>query len=204
MITSRKLPPDFLSFLKSIETSYLNEKDPIRQSGFGGGPVRWREEREPLLKAIEKDGNILDVCCANGFLLECLIKWSRELGIVLTPYGLDIGRKLIKLAQERFPQYKSNFHVGNSWNWKPSKQFKYVYSLYDCVPLEFLEEYIYRLLSRMVCPGGKLILGAYGSRSKGTPPFDIEDFLQSCGYSVDGVAEGGNPTITLFAWLVKK
>jgi hypothetical protein len=29
MITSRKLPPDFLSFLKSIETSYLNEKDPI-------------------------------------------------------------------------------------------------------------------------------------------------------------------------------
>ena len=201
MFTNRELPRDFLEHLSSLEVAYLAEDDPILQSGFSGGPRRWRAEREPILEAIEMNGDILDVGCANGFLLECLIAWASECGITLIPYGLDQGAQLIELAKKRFPNYKSNFYVGNAWDWEPPRQYRYVYTLYDCVPLEFLEEYVYRVLVRMVGAGGRLIVGAYGSRSQGTPPFDIKGFLESRGFSVAGTAEGGKPPVTSFAWV---
>lgn len=204
MATDRELPSSFLQQLEALETAYLAEDDPIRQSGFCGGPERWRAEREPILKAIETDGDLLDVGCANGYLLECLVNWAGERGIVLIPHGLDHGAQLIELAKQRFPQYESNFYVGNAWEWDPPRGFQYVYTLYDCVPPEFLGEYVERALARMVSPGGRLIIGAYGSRSRGTPPFDIRGFLKSRGFSVTGSAEGGNPPITSFAWIDKK
>jgi hypothetical protein len=67
------LPPDFLNRARSLEASYLQTDDPIRQSGFGGGSERWRAERSPILNAIESDGDMLDIGCANGYLLECLV-----------------------------------------------------------------------------------------------------------------------------------
>jgi SAM-dependent methyltransferase len=204
MYTNRKLPPDFLGHLKSLATSYLGDIDPIRQSGFGGGPERWRAEREPILDAIETDGDLLDIGCANGYLLESLIKWGLERGIKLTPFGLDLSAGLIHLAMKRLPDYRSNFYIGNVWDWKPPQKFKYVYSLYDCVPVEFLEEYIFRLFDRVVHPGGRLIIGAYGSRSQVIPPFDIKGFIESAGLSITGIITGGEPPITLFVWLDKE
>ncbi|MCK4858072.1 MAG: class I SAM-dependent methyltransferase [candidate division Zixibacteria bacterium] len=201
MITNRKLPDSFLELIKSLEESYLATDDPIRQSGFSGGPERWRLEREPILEAIETDGELLDIGCANGFLLECLRAWGGKRGIKLTPFGLDYGAKLIELAKRRLPEYRSNFYVGNAWDWRPPEKYRYVYTLYDCVPLGFLEEYVERLLSRVVCPGGRLIIGAYGSRSQDTPPFDIKSFLKSHGFSIAGTVIGGDPPVTSFAWL---
>lgn len=203
-MVDRKLPSSFLQQLKELEESYLAEGDPIRQSGFGGGPVRWRSEREPILEAIEMDGDLLDVGCANGFLLECLVEWASERGTALTPHGLDQGAELIELAKQRLPAHKSNFHVGNAWDWESPRQFQYVYTMHDCVPIEFLEEYIQRLLSRIVSTKGRLIIGAYGSRSQGTPPFDVEHFLKSRGFSVAGTAGDGKPPITSFAWVDKQ
>ena len=204
MFSDRRLPASFLQQLKELEKSYLGEGDPIRQSGFGGGAERWHSEREPILEAINEDGDLLDIGCANGYLLECLVEWAGEHGRVLTPYGLDQGVKLIELAKQRFPQYESNFYVGNSWDWEPPKQFKYVYTMHDCVPIEFLEEYLQRLLSRVVCTGGRLIIGAYGSRSQRSRPFDIEDFLKPRGFSIAGKVEGGDPPLTSFAWTDKQ
>jgi len=166
--------------------------------------VRWRAEREPILEAIETHGDLLDVGCANGFLLECLVEWASERGIALVPYGIDQGAKLIEIARQRLPAHKSNFHVGNAWDWEPPRQFQYVYTMHDCVPIEFLEEYLQRLLSRVVCTEGRLIIGAYGSRSQGTPPFDVEGFLESRGFSIVGTGEGGKPPITSFAWVDKQ
>ena len=163
MFTDRSLPSEFLDRLKSLEQSYLAENDPVRQSGFGGGTQRWRTEREPILNAVKGDGDFLDVGCANGYLLECLMQWSNQRGITLTPFGLDISPKLVSLARNRLPKYKSNFFVGNAWSWQPPRRFRYVYSVYDCVPDEFLEEYSHRLLARVVEPGGRLILGAYAA-----------------------------------------
>ena len=151
IITDRLLPADFIAKLKSLEKSYLLETDPIRQSGFGGGARRWRNEREPILEAIETVGEIVDIGCANGYLLECLIKCGKERGVLLTPFGLDCNSRLIELARKRFHQYGNNFYIGNGWDWKPNRKFRFVYTLYDCVPQDYLEEYIVRLLSRVVC-----------------------------------------------------
>jgi SAM-dependent methyltransferase len=201
MITNRKLPSSFLESLRELERSYLSHSDPILQSGFSGGERRWREEREPILRAVDSDGDFLDVGCANGFLLECLTEWANERGICLTPFGIDAGAGLIELARRRFPDLRDNFYVVNAWDWQPPRRFRYVYTLYDCVPVEFLEEYVHRLSERYVEASGRLIIGAYGSRSRNVPPFDIEDFLRSSGFSLQGSAFGGSPPVASFAWI---
>lgn len=200
-MSARELPPAFLRELADLEAAYLRADDPIRQSGFGGGAERWRAEREPILDAIETDGDILDIGCANGYLLECLAGWGRERGLHLTPYGLDHGESLIELARRRLPAYADNFYVANAWDWQPPRRFRYAYMLYDCVPLDYLAEWIRGALERIVAPGGRLILGAYGSRSRGTPPFDIAGSIESAGLRVGGTATGGEPPITVFAWI---
>ena len=95
------------------------------------------------------------------------------------------------------------FWVPAAWDWEPRRQFRYVYSLYDCVPEDYLAEYVQRLLDRTVAPGGRLIVGAYGSRSEGTPPFDVTRFPTAMGLAVAGAAQGGDPPVTEFAWLDK-
>jgi SAM-dependent methyltransferase len=195
------LPGEFVRQLEALEASYLTKDDPIRQSGFGGGPERWRAEREAILEGIETSGDLLDVGCANGYLLECLVAWGRERGLELTPYGVDQGPRLIELARERFPGLVDHFYVANAWDWIPPRRFRTVYSLYDCVPEAYLEEYVRRLLSRVIEPGGRLIIGAYGSRSQGYPPFEVAEFLASRGYLVAGTAWGGEPPLTSFAWI---
>ena len=117
--------------LKALEDAYLRETDPIRQSGFSGGATRWRAERGPILDAIDSDGDLLDIGCANGYLLECLVRWGEERGLMLTPHGLDQGVRLIELARGRLPKYADNFHVGNAWDWRPQRKYRYVYMLYD-------------------------------------------------------------------------
>lgn len=202
MTFSDQLPDHYVEMLSSLEASYLKSDDPVRQSGFGDGQVRWREEREPILDAITTDGALLDVGCANGYLLQCLAAWGQERGIQITPYGLDIGPRLIKLARRRLPMYADHFFVGNARNWEPPRTFRYVYALYDAVPDEYFAEFVRRLLTRTVALNGRLIIGAYGSRSGQQAPLEIADLLQSSGFTVAGVAQGGMPTNARFAWIV--
>jgi hypothetical protein len=68
------------------------------------------------------------------------------------------------------------------------------------VPETSLREYISRLLERTVEPGGRLIVGYYGSRSRNEPPLDIASLLESFGLEVAGRATGGDPPITAFTW----
>jgi SAM-dependent methyltransferase len=197
----RTLPSDFIERLDQLERSYLAETDPIRASGFGGGAERWRAEREPLLDGVVTDGNILDVGCANGYLLECLMRWGQQRGLRLIPHGVDRSSGLIQRARERMPEFDANFHVENSWEWVPPMHYEYVYALHDCVPLDYLPEYVARLLNCAVAPNGRLILGAYGSRSRGVEPYDVAGFLESRGYVVLGQSCGGSPPVTKFAWI---
>jgi hypothetical protein len=203
-MAERELPSEFVEMLDELERSYLRESDPIRASGFGGGPERWRAEREPLLDGVEGDGDLLDVGCANGCLLECLVRWGRERGIDLVPHGVDRSAVLIRLARERLPDFAGNLHVGNSWTWRPPRHYRYVYAIYDCVPVDYLPEYVERLLEGAVAVGGRLILGAYGSRSRGLDPFDVARFFASEGYAVVGTSCGGTPVTTRFAWVDKR
>jgi SAM-dependent methyltransferase len=201
MAERRTLPGAFLERLSALEASYLEEDDPIRQSGFGGGQTRWRREREPILDALDRDGSILDVGCANGHLLRCLVEWGAERGLALDPWGLDQGRGLVALARAMWPERADRFFAGNAWDWNPPRRFRYVYSLCDCVPEDFLEEYVGRLLGRFVASGGRLILGAYGSRSRREPPFPVAGFLADRGFPLAGTATGGEPPVARFAWV---
>jgi hypothetical protein len=187
--------------LDELEAAYLTTDDPIRQSGFGGGAERWRAERSPILDAVDTDGTLLDAGCANGYLLECLVGWAAERGIRLTPYGVDAGPRLIELARARMPCYAANFYAANTWGWEPPQRFRYVYTLYDSVPSQYLAQYVQWLTSRAVEAGGRFILGAYGSRSRRAAPFNVAEALKAFGYEVAGRTSGGDPPIAQFAWI---
>jgi hypothetical protein len=200
MMSESGLPRDFTEMQDRFAQSYLAEEDPIRGSGFGGGSERWRAEREPLLDGVNRDGNLLDVGCANGFLLECLVRWGAERGLHLTPHGVDRSSALVEQARTRLPEFAGNLHVGDAWTWEPPRRYEYVYALYDCVPPDYLAEYVNRLFARAVADGGRMILGAYGSRSRGVPAYDVAGFLERHGWAVAGRSAGGSPPVSLFAW----
>ena len=197
----RALPDEFLESLRDLEEAYLRETDPIRQSGFSGGAERWRAERSPLLEAVTGDCDFLDICCANGHLLDCLVPWAAERGVRLTPFGLDQGARLIELARGRFPGLWHHFDVANSWDWEPPRRFDHVYTMDDCVPEDYLEEYVRRLLERVVAPGGSLIVGSYGGRTPPSRPRALVAALTGWGIEVAGHTMGGDPPLTAFAWV---
>jgi SAM-dependent methyltransferase len=195
------LPVAFLDRLSALEALYVRETDPVRQSGFGGGYERWRTERELILDAVPDSGDFLDVGCANGYLLECLVQWGHTRQIRLTPYGVDYSAALIALAKQRLPLYASHFWVANAWEWAAPRKFRYVYSVYDCVPTELLPEYIRRLLRRSVEPGGTLIIGAYGSYSKQQAARDIAQDIAAAGFRVAGSSSRGALPVARVAWM---
>jgi hypothetical protein len=197
----RLLPPAFIAGLRELEAQYCRSDDPILQSGFSGGSLRWRAEREPILEAVNADGDFVDVGCANGFLLESLVRWAGERGRTIIPHGVDFGARLIQLAKARMPDYTDNFHVANAWDWKFPRRYRFVYTLWDCVPESFFADYLRRLLSLAVDAHGRLIVGMYGSRSRGILPIDLAGHLRSLGFRVQGTASGGQPPITVFAWI---
>jgi SAM-dependent methyltransferase len=176
------LPPAFLAHLAALESTYLRESDPIKHSGFNGGRERWRAERAPILDAIPTSGNLLDIGCANGHLLECLLKWGAERALALTPFGIDYGAGLVALARERLPHFRDHFWVANA----------------------ALGAFAEQLMDNVVAPGGRLILGAYGSRSRREPPAPIDAMLTDMGYAVAGSTQAGTPETARFAWIDKR
>lgn len=200
----RELPREFRERLRGLEESYLRETDPIRQSGFGGGAARWADERGHVLEAVERDGELLDVGCANGYLLECLVKWAARKGVTLVPYGLDLEPRLIELARARFPEYADHFWAGNAWDWVPPRKFRYVYTLADCVPDAFLKEYVSRLLDLFVEEDGLLIVGVYVGQSAGVPAPDMAGILRALGFRVADSATRGLLPTSRIAWIHKE
>jgi SAM-dependent methyltransferase len=53
---------------------------------YGGTFATWTDARRFITRAIHHSGTILDIGCANGFLLRCLQEWSPYR---LSPYGID-------------------------------------------------------------------------------------------------------------------
>ena len=196
-----ELPVAFLDRLSALEGSYLRESDPVRQSGFGGGHERWHTERELILDAVTDNGDFLDVGCAHGYLLECLVQWGHERHLRLTPDGVDFGAQFMALAQQRLPQYAAPFWVANAWEWRPPRTFRYVYSVYDCVPEDLLPAYIHRLVTRYVETRGTLIMGAYGSYSKREAARDIATDIAVAGFHVAGSSARGALPVARVAWI---
>jgi SAM-dependent methyltransferase len=193
--------PAFMKEMELLQDVYLTSDDPIVQSGFSGGRERWVAERSPIVQAIDRDGDFLDVGCANGLLAEDVMQWAAERGHAVVPHGVDIGPELVQIARQRMPDFSSNFVAADAWSWQPARTWDYVYSLLDLAPDERVCSWLERL-SGWVSPGGRLIIGSYGSRSRGITPVDVASVMGECELNVRGTSAGGDPPpISIFAWV---
>jgi Methyltransferase domain len=145
------------------EGKYLAGANPRQQSGFGRDERDWERFRRPVVGPVERDGSFLDIGCANGLLMESVVQWAGEEDHTLEPYGLDVSEKLAELARQRLPRWRDRIFVGNALFWEPPRRFDYVRTELVYVPTTRRREYVERLLTYMVAPGGRLIVCSYGS-----------------------------------------
>jgi len=182
---------DWFENLKNVlEEAYLQHNEPRKQSGFLGPEEAWIQCRKPIADCLDKSGTFLDIGCANGYLLECVAKWSKERGIEIIPYGLDLSERLIGLARERLPKYESHFFVGNGWTWNPPMKFDYVRTEVVYVPEELQEKYVKRLLNEFINVNGKLLVAEYRSRKDTESRKWIDEYLKEWDLTVEFINSG--------------
>lgn len=178
-----------------LEKAYITGQQPWQQSGFGLRTPRtyndWEALRKPIADCINRSGTFLDVGCANGYLLECVLRWTAERGVHITPYGLDFSEKTIELAQQRLPEHVQHLWVGNVWNWTPPLLFDYVRTELVYVPDELHKVFVTRLLKQYVKSNGKALIAEYrGHEQEATPAIGVDRHLTELGFTVEHVEIG--------------
>src|SRR5207245_5592654 len=58
-----------------LRPAYLAAPTPESQSGFSGSPLAWEQARGLIAYGIDRSGTFLDVGCANGLLMETMVRW---------------------------------------------------------------------------------------------------------------------------------
>jgi SAM-dependent methyltransferase len=180
----------FASLKEELETAYIRNTKAWEQSGYYGPEELWTAARKPVADCIESSGSFLDIGCANGYLLECTLKWTSEKNLEITPYGLDISEKLIEMAKERLPEYAGNFYSGNCWDWENPVRFDYVRTELVYVPEYFQKQYLDKVLDTYLVEDGKLLVAEYGLSSRPPDTSYIGNLLEAWGYNVIGRKSG--------------
>lgn len=183
---------DWFEDLKQVlETSYLKAPDPQGQSGFSGSLERWTRLRKPVADLVDRSGSFLDIGCANGFLLECLLEWARAKGLELVPYGLDLSERLVALARKRLPAFRDHLFVGNAWDWEPPCRFDFVRAELCYVPPQCERAFVDRLLERFLQPGGSLLVAEYrSSKEAHVEKLWVDEGLGAMGYAAEEHTSG--------------
>src|SRR2546430_3007438 len=109
-----------------IRPAYLTATTPQAQSGFSGGPLAWVHARSLIALGIDRDGTFLDVGCANGLLMETMVRWCTAKRMRIEPYGLEIVPELAALARSRLPHWSQRIFVDNALTWTPPMRFDFV------------------------------------------------------------------------------
>ena len=182
-----------------FEAAYLAGESPRAQSGFGGDEDRWEAGRRPIAAAIDRDGAFLDVGCASGHLLECLVRWTPHR---IEPYGLELAPGLAELARRRLSLWADRIFVGNALTWDPPRRFEFVRTELVYVPAERRRAFVERLLADIVAPQGRLILCGYGSPRSGVHPDPVRAIARSYGFEPEleldvEAPEGGGSIVEL-------
>jgi hypothetical protein len=184
----------FLEEQRLHESMYLEGTNPRQQTGFGRDECEWERFRRPIAAAIETDGSFLDIGCANGLLMESVVKWALEDGQRLEPYGLDISEKLAGLARGRLPQWRERIFVGNALFWEPPMRFDFVRTEMVYVPPSLRRKYAERLLERFIEPTGRLLVCSYGSsRPEGARAEPLIDELSAWGLTIHHLDDAVSP-----------
>jgi SAM-dependent methyltransferase len=189
----------FAALHDAIEAHYLAEPgNPYRQSGRSSGASRWEETRRCVAEAVDRDGDFMDVGCANGLLLETLAGWCAEKGVKIRPHGVDFVAALVALARERHPRHAGSFEVANAFTWEPRRQYDFVRASLECVQERDRPELLRRLFDRAVATGGRLIVCHYPDR--GESLVDVGSYVERLGYAVAGRSSASNVSL---AWTDK-
>jgi SAM-dependent methyltransferase len=193
-LTEEDLHAWFAANQTLLETAYLAAEQPWQQSGFGLHTPRtyaaWEAHRKLIADGVERPGTFLDVGCANGFLLECVVRWTAERGIAVEPYGLDLSEKLVALARARLPAAANHLFVGNAWGWSPPHPFDYVATALEYVPDALQAAYVARLLQAFVSPGGRLLVVGYRGRGAAERYLFVDHRLTQLGFAPKDVKSG--------------
>lgn len=181
----------FADVKQILETAYTPAPTAWQQSGKSGTFEDWVRLRIANIAPVHQSGTYLDIGCANGYLLECLVVWARLKGVEIIPYGLDFSDKLVALAQQRL-QSLSNIYIGNAWNWTPPQRFNYVRTELDYVPRNYRKSYIERLLTEFVAQNGRLIISQYRSRRDDLTQGWLNPELEAYGFQISELHSGYN------------
>ena len=157
-----------------FEQAYLRTDDPRAQSGFHGSAERWEAARRPIVEALDADGTFLDVCCANGLLMESVAAWSAG---EIEPYGLDFAPGLVEVARARLPKWADRIWVGDAASWEPPFRFDFVHTRIEIPGLDRVRRW-----------GRRLIVSSDGSFSRPDSPRaePVADRLRAQGLDVAG------------------
>jgi len=181
--------------------AYLDSDNPRAQSGFGGDEARWEAARRPIADAIDRDGTFLDIGCASGYLMECIVRWTPYR---VEPYGLDLSPAVADLARRRLPQWADRIFTGNAVTWRPPRRFDFVRTELVYVPENRQRAFVRRLLGDVVSPGGRLIVCGYGSPRSNVPTHPVRHIVRELGFEPEleleaEAPEGGGPIVELTA-----
>ncbi|HVE91716.1 MAG TPA: phosphotransferase [Actinomycetota bacterium] len=176
---------------EALVDAYLLTADPRLQSGKGGDEDEWRWSRELILDCFQGDATVLDVGCANGYLMQSLKRWGAERGRSIECWGLEISSRLAWLARRRVGEpLASRIFVDDARKWVAPRRFDVVHTGLDYAPPGLERDLVSHLLSDVVAPGGRLVLRAERVR---TGTADLVEQLSSLGWEPDGVVEAVHP-----------
>jgi SAM-dependent methyltransferase len=165
-----------------VTPAYLAAETPWSGSGKAGTSKDWQYSRSHIAHAIDRPGSFLDVGCANGYMLECLPRWTQ---FALDLYGLDISPALVARAKQRLPQLSAHLFVGNALTWHAGRRFDYARTNLDYVPAHRRRE----LLENLLTQADRVIVGVFNEEIEARP---TEDLVQAWGYRIAGRSERAN------------
>src|SRR5207249_996976 len=122
--------------------------------------------------------------------MECIQRWARAKRLSIEPYGLDLAPELADLARRRLPHWADRIFVGNIIRWEPPRRFDFVRTGLGSVPVRRQRELVERLLSEVVAPKGRLIIGACSEKKERwlTEP-SLEERVTGLGFPIAGRSE---------------
>ncbi|CAF1296529.1 unnamed protein product [Rotaria magnacalcarata] len=149
----------------------------IRGSKCSGSFQFWESTRRFITDSINQSGTLLDIGCANGFLLASLCYWLEQKSLSVIPYGIECDPSVLQ-CRRLFPnQYELGHFIQidlETFLSAPTheapafpERFDFIYwnvwvENYD---LEAeIEQNILCKLYQMVSSKGKLLLGLYGTK----------------------------------------